>query len=231
MARNLRDACVTHERFTSQIYVTLVLGCLDQLWCYADTHIREDDTLDLGADEIDELVGLKGFASLMPVDWLVILDANSVQLPDFHAHNGTESKRRALTQKRTSRYRDARASHDTTELSRTSVTTASPDQTRPDQTRPKKEIEARSARAYSLTEDFSLTPERRAIAEAENLDPDRVFANFADYWRAASGAKARKCDWDATWRVWCRNQLSKPGAPGKRGWRPDPDPPLGAEHA
>ena len=137
MARELRHACVTHERCMANFHVTLVLGCLDQLWVYADTHIREDDTLDLGVDEIDELVGLKGFSSLMPSDWLEVLDAQSVKLPNFHGHNGTESKRKALAQKRSERYRNAGALQGATLSSRTSVTQASLDQTktktRPDQ--------------------------------------------------------------------------------------------------
>ena len=75
---------------------------------------------------------------------------------------------------------------------------------------PKKE-QARKARlACRIPDDFTLTEERRAIGVAENLDVDRVFADFCDYWRAASGAKARKMDWDATWRVWCRNQFNRP---------------------
>jgi len=51
-----------------------------------------------------------------------------------------------------------------------------------------------------LGEDFGLTEERKAYATAERLDPERTFAKFTDYWKAASGAKARKHDWDATWR-------------------------------
>jgi hypothetical protein len=62
----------------------------------------------------------------------------------------------------------------------------------------------RSARATRLPEDFTLTPERRAVAEIEKSDPDREFQNFTDYWLSASGAKSRKHDWDRTWRMWCR---------------------------
>lgn len=127
MARELRNAGVTHERFTASMHVTLVLGCLDVLWCYADTHVREDDTLDLGPDEIDELVGLQGFCRLMPSDWLEVIDANSVKLPDFHAHNGTESKKKALSQKRQERHRNASALKGETLASRISVTSALPD--------------------------------------------------------------------------------------------------------
>lgn len=32
---------------------------------------------------------------------------------------------------------------------------------------------------------------------------------FRDYWIAATGAKARKKDWQATWRNWCRNALQR----------------------
>jgi hypothetical protein len=66
-----------------------------------------------------------------------------------------------------------------------------------------------SARATRLPTEFSLTPERRAVAEAEKLPADRTFAKFLDYWRAASGAKARKHDWDATWRNWCRSEADR----------------------
>jgi hypothetical protein len=85
-------------------------------------------------------------------------------------------------------------------------------------------IGTRSARAHRLPEDFSLTKERRAVAEAEKLDPDRIFADFRDYWTAASGAKARKCDWDATWRVWCRNQFNRGNQNGTSGKRREPRP-------
>lgn len=75
--------------------------------------------------------------------------------------------------------------------------------------------EERTARATRLPSDWSLTPERRAIAETEHVDPDRTFAKFSSYWRSASGAKARKVDWDATWRNWCMNETDrKPNGSG-----------------
>lgn len=74
--------------------------------------------------------------------------------------------------------------------------------------------------ATRLPADWQLTPERRAVAVAERLDPERVHAKFRDYWLAASGTKARKLDWDATWRNWCRTEadrgMGKPKAAG--GW-------------
>jgi uncharacterized protein YdaU (DUF1376 family) len=60
--------------------------------------------------------------------------------------------------------------------------------------------------ASRIPEDFDLTEDRRAVAEAERIDPGRTFAKFCDHWRAASGAASRKVDWDATWRNWCRRE-------------------------
>jgi uncharacterized protein YdaU (DUF1376 family) len=67
----------------------------------------------------------------------------------------------------------------------------------------------REARATRLPSDWSLTPERRAIAETEHLDPERTFSKFSNYWRSASGAKARKVDWEATWRNWCMSETDR----------------------
>jgi hypothetical protein len=88
--------------------VTLVCGALARLWIYADSHAREDDTLDLGPLEIDELLGIPGFCAMMPPDWLVQVGENTVELPGFQAHNGVEAKKRALTQKRVERHRETK---------------------------------------------------------------------------------------------------------------------------
>lgn len=94
--------------------------------------------------------------------------------------------------------------------------------------------EARRARAPSaqrLPADFELTDQRRDVAKREAVDAEREFARFTDYWRAASGANARKHDWDAAWRNWCRKaQDMRRGTPAaareeepKLKWRPPDD--------
>jgi hypothetical protein len=117
--------------------VTVVCGALTRLWSYADSHIREDDTLDLGCQELDELLGVPGFCAAMPEDWLREIGVDSVELPGFLAHNGVDAKKKALTQKRVSnhrqRSRNAPALPDQTR----------PDQTRPDQTRPEEEASSK----------------------------------------------------------------------------------------
>jgi hypothetical protein len=101
MASRLRHADVTLGSRSRLV----VVGALVTLWWYADTHIRDDDTLPIGADQINELVGIDGFSDLMPDEWFVVLDANSVKLVDYTAHNGTTAKKRALGQRRKERSR------------------------------------------------------------------------------------------------------------------------------
>lgn len=86
--------------------------------------------------------------------------------------------------------------------------------------RPGESARQRAARATRIPEDFELTPERRIVAEAETLPADRTFAQFVDHWRSASGSKARKVDWDATWRNWCRREadMRQSRQPGKSSY-------------
>lgn len=73
-----------------------------------------------------------------------------------------------------------------------------------------------------LPADWSLPPEWRAWAVQERPDVDvaREADGFADYWRGVAGAKARKADWQATWRNWIRRadgmRSRQPQQPGKR---------------
>lgn len=97
--------------------VTHALGCVTHLWIIADTHIRNDNVLPIGADQINQLIGIEGFAQALPQDWLQIIDAHHVKLPNFHKHNGTTAKTRALARARQTRFRkrhpkrNARALH------------------------------------------------------------------------------------------------------------------------
>jgi hypothetical protein len=61
--------------------------------------------------------------------------------------------------------------------------------------------------ASRIPDDFALTDERKAYAEKHlpRVDAPALLESFLDHWKAASGPKARKLDWDATWRTWVRN--------------------------
>lgn len=82
--------------------------------------------------------------------------------------------------------------------------------------------ESRKDRATRIPADFALTDERRAVAVAERVDPERTFAKFVNHWRAKGGQAARKVDWEATWRNWCMEDADRAhrgAAPAERKTR------------
>jgi len=223
-------------------------GALVTLWCYADEHIRNDDTLPMSSETLDAFVGIEGFFDMVPRDWVAELDNGTVQLPGYCEKNGliAKEKRASDNKARQAAWR-ARNNARSNGVHNASITRNEPVTKCVDLDSyldlDKKKIGEREARAprsapaRRLPDDFGLTPERRAIAEAEKADPEREFASFTDYWRAASGANARKHDWDATWRNWCRRAPDfKPrprfatGHPEDTGWRPPPDTPRAAKN-
>lgn len=59
-----------------------------------------------------------------------------------------------------------------------------------------------------------LPDDWRAFCQQEraDLDPDRTFANFKDYFTSSSGRHAAKLDWKAAWRLWVRREKTPPKA-------------------
>ena len=221
-------------------------GALVTLWCYADEHIRNDDTLPLSSDTLDAFVGIEGFFDMVPRDWVTELDDGTVKLPGYCEKNGLIAKekrasdnkaRQAVWRARNNAKRNGVHTHIVTcdkAVTKCVDLDLDLDQDLRERNPPTEGKEtpraARSALATRLPADFGLTPERRAIAEAEKADPEREFAQFTDHFRAAPGVKGRKNDWDATWRNWCRRAPDfKPHANGRAAeapkltWRPPAD--------
>jgi uncharacterized protein YdaU (DUF1376 family) len=85
-----------------------------------------------------------------------------------------------------------------------------PNRTEPNRTEPRVSGRAPQAPACRLPPDFGLTIERINYAIQYGVEPGSTMQNFTDYWKAASGPRARKHDWDATWRIWCRKESEQP---------------------
>ena len=74
-----------------------------------------------------------------------------------------------------------------------------------------KETEAekkRGTKGSRLSTDFELPDSWTEFCQTErpDLNPQKVFDSFKDYWVAKAGAAGVKLDWQATWRNWVRNQ-------------------------
>src|SRR5690606_5759602 len=69
--------------------------------------------------------------------------------------------------------------------------------------------ERRSPRGTRLALD-ALPDDWRRFCEQErpDLDPERTFRLFIDYWTAKPGKDGVKLDWEATWRNWVRREKS-----------------------
>jgi hypothetical protein len=70
-----------------------------------------------------------------------------------------------------------------------------------------------AGRGSRLPEEWAPSSELRVFAEGLGLDAGRVAEQFRDYWRSKAGKDARKADWAATWRTWCRRDAN--GASGR----------------
>jgi uncharacterized protein YdaU (DUF1376 family) len=70
-------------------------------------------------------------------------------------------------------------------------------------------------RGARLAPDWAPSLASREFAESHGLDPDAVFEQFRDYWMSKAG-NATKLDWDATFRVWCRNEAGRRKSNGQR---------------
>lgn len=64
------------------------------------------------------------------------------------------------------------------------------------------------SRGSRLPEDWTLPSKWRDWAiDQGHLRPDQEAQRFADYWHSVPGQRARKADWEATWRNWVRKSL------------------------
>jgi hypothetical protein len=58
-----------------------------------------------------------------------------------------------------------------------------------------------------LSEDWNPNGEQRDYARQQGVaDVNRMTEDFKDYWLSAAGAKARKADWNRTWKKWARTE-------------------------
>jgi hypothetical protein len=76
-------------------------------------------------------------------------------------------------------------------------------------------VSGRTKLARRIPDDFKPSDEMKQWFAAEQLgtvlDAWKEHAKFVDYWRGASGQRATKHDWPATWRNWMRRAYEDAG--------------------
>jgi hypothetical protein len=91
-------------------------------------------------------------------------------------------------------------------------TTREPSLEPPVESAPKKEPTATLFGLDSLPAEW----EKFCREKRPDLDPMQTFEIFADYWRGKDKKFARKSDWFATWRNWCRNEKRATTVPNRQ---------------
>ncbi len=85
-------------------FVAMAIGAVSILWITCEQAVDDFDRTPFTPDDVDQFTGIKGICDLLPPEWLQVVDGQ-VTLPNFHNHNGTLAKRRAVDadRKRTTR--------------------------------------------------------------------------------------------------------------------------------
>lgn len=92
-----------------------VTGLLVTLWCYADTHIRDDDSVTLSVTSLSRFLRFpEKILRQFPPEWLQVKPDGTVILPNYRSKNSliTRDKRKELAKERTRRWRAKKANGD-----------------------------------------------------------------------------------------------------------------------
>lgn len=202
-ASNDSNALLDVTRCDDALLQSVTLGALARVWFYADSHIDDDNTLEATADEIDALVGVPGFASALPPEWLVILPDGRIQLPDFLEKNGTSAKQRKDGARRQAefRHRHKAAADETLGNDSNALRNASND-ARPDQTRPDKTEDIQTAAVQlDLTTTAPAKPAKRRARGKSSSAP------MSEFHEAVVAAYRETCPTLPSVAVWTRERL------------------------
>lgn len=188
---------------------TLLLGALIRLWMYADSHIRDDNVLTITLDEINEIVGVENFAQCLPTDWLQIIDADHVELPDFLEHNGTSARQRKNNAKRQANHRWKKKQLDVTrDVTHSNARNdARPDQTRPNQTK----LDHKEVPTEPVAKDATVVPRvtNYLADDIHHAEWEGLLAHYppgaqrSDLIGAERAARRLVENDNATWRTLC----------------------------
>lgn len=80
-----------------QSFVAQLMGAMTLLWIHADSHVREDNVLDLTMDEVNDLVGVPEFSKVCSSDWLLETDDGLVIIPEYTEKNPTAVKKAPMS--------------------------------------------------------------------------------------------------------------------------------------
>ena len=190
-------------------------GAIVTLWCYADEHVRDDDTLPCNAKTLDSIVGIEGFCDAMPAEWVSESASGHVLLPGYCAKNSLNAKRKkaASGAERARRYRQNRKTGSNALRKRdaqrdgerySGVTLGVDLDLDQDKDEDKKEPKNWSGakRAQPIPHEFAPSNSHKELAAELQVNLATELDQFRDHHTAKGSAMK---DWDAAFRTWLRN--------------------------
>ncbi len=172
-----------------------IVGCLWKVWSWADQNTVDGNAICVTDVTLERYTGVTGFAYAMrQVGWLKG-ENGALCLPNFLEHNGQTAKKRAQTQVRVAKHRNA-----------SSVTKALPEKRREEKKRDTTKVV--SSVRPTIEQVAAYCKERN-----NTVDPQKWF----DYY-TANGWKIGKNpmkDWQAAVRTWEQNDYGSGKASGK----------------
>ena len=210
----LDDAMPTHPKLMAAGPVAFALDVAGI--CYSNKHATDGFIATFALPAI--LPGLpspkKVAAKLVEVGrW--VETADGWQIHDVHDYQPSAEHQKEVSKKRaeagrkggskSSRSSQANGKQNAKQLA------SVPDNPVPSRPVPTPEV-PKSVAASRLPPDWEPAPEPELIAAVGTDRAVVELAKFRDYWPAQPGAKARKADWQATWRNWLRRAAENQGA-------------------
>lgn len=202
----------------------LTVGKLMRAFRWFDQHTLDGNAHNVTPALLDRIIGATGFAQAMcDVGWLAISRAG-LSLKNFEKHNGSTAKSRALTAVRVANHRAnapaalSEAGDEGRNADSVTGPLAREEKRRGEDTSAKASVSgakrASTAKGARLPKPWALPKAWGdwALTEFPGWTADtvrKVAADFADHWHAEVGAKATKADWEATWRKWCRSDITQ----------------------
>ena len=194
-----------------------VIGKLVRIWIWADQQTIDGNAQSVTRSQIDYVARSKGFAEAMEkVGWLKDTKRGLV-FSNFDRHNGKGAKKRAVTNRRVAKHRNADGV--------TKSVTREEKRREENNKKDKPNGLSKNKRKKSLPEDFVLTEERMFAAinhwnAHQRLDlTERVEEIFEQFTNHALANGKTFVDWDRAWQTWYSNAIKFERVPHETGQR------------
>ena len=187
-----------------------------RFWLWIDAVCVDGRVDGVVSTDVDGVVGAYGFANaLVSVGWLEFDDETEiVTIPNFEVHNGETAKKRALTNRRQSKWRNGRGANVDGCVDTSASTNAS---TREEKIRDKEKDKKESGSSRFVPPTLDEVREYVNTREVK-INPQA----FVDHYSANGWVrgKTKIKDWKACVRTWEQNQKSNKEANKPRDDRP-----------